>query len=889
MDTHSSSVNAMAPPASAWAPDDLLLNYRKAMRQTMAAQLATRTFHCLRGADGVALIYEAAASLLWAVPERDNKFVVCKLEEGKALVGPWRGANLGIWRLPQPDELTHFAQGTGNPMRRGQNYRLYEQQYWLCEGGSYDLNAGSFGIYPSASGCVILCCQLPDPGAISLLDLALQHGWTLDDKKHNALLTSVRSPGADDLKSWLAAIDYQACRLPMLDVTQFSDQSKGMWEAWGQTPEQLAAFGIRARNPVQDVRQSYVAIDFGTSSTVVAWDDNGRSKLMRIGVKDFFEKPQAAHYENPAVLEFIDFPAMLAAWQERTYRPDVRWDQVRCSHEALHNWRHNETNPVVVASILGKLKQWALRQAWEQRLLLSDQVNQQEYELRPLPPRNPVKGQPLLVGKSDPFDPLELYAWFLGMSINWRGRGLFLRYCMAFPVDYPQSVKAGILAAFRRGLQRSLPSTLVDQAEFNDFTLEERATEPAAYAAIALPAFGIEPGPGGGVAYAVFDFGGGTTDFDFGFYRLPDSQEEDAGYEAVFERCGAAGDKFLGGENLLENMAYRTMLHNLEVCRKNKIVFSRPLDADDFAGSELFLDQTGAANTNTLMLMARLRPLWETGQLAGAGSGVEKIELINREGKKVGCELAVPTSALLEYLTQRIDEGVQKFYVALQQAFASERPQKVHVLLAGNASRSPLVLRRFGIQVPRSEAEPTPEPLRSDRVLGLAADGLEIIAYAPLPSDDHDVYRPTGKTGVALGLLRLGPGGALKVVDHARHVAGNEAPFAFYVGRVRQGKFVLGLTQGVKYGEWHEIGAPRERILNVYITQSPLALTGALPEGHQELFKRPIHLAGDVPGHKVFARALGPASIELCTAASKEAVQQGNYENRRELDLQPGC
>src|SRR3546814_5778447 len=114
-----------------------------------------------------------------------------------------------------------------------------------------------------------------------------------------------------------------------------------------------------------------------------------------------------------------------------------------------------------------------------------------------------------------------------------------------------------------------------------------------------MPYLGIKPHPEG-VAYAVFDFGGGTTDFDFGYYRLPTPEEEDEGKEEVFEHFGAAGDKFLGGENLLEHLAFRVLRHNLDTCRKHRIAFTRPLDADDFAGSEMFLEQRSEEHTSEL-------------------------------------------------------------------------------------------------------------------------------------------------------------------------------------------------------------------------------------------------------------------------------------------------
>ena len=371
-------------------------------------------------------------------------------------------------------------------------------------------------------------------------------------KEHKRLPRQAQraSAPATDLKAQFHDIDTRCAKLPLLDVAQFSDPDKGLWEFWGMDPKVLQAQGVRARNPASDVRDCNVAIDFGTSSTVVAYDEGGRRKLFRVGVTDFWEKEKPAHYENPTVLEFVDLPAMLTAWRAKAYHPDVLWDTVRCSHEAQANFRNNQTDTRVMASIFTKMKQWALREAQCARIQVSDQTTDAEHIFDPLSLRQPVKGQPLAVSSKDPFDPIELYAWFLGLTINWRGHGIHLRYYMTFPVAYPREVKEKVLASFRRGLQRSLPHTLVGQAIFEQFTVEERASEPAAYAAIALQTLGIEP-TAKGVAYAVFDFGGGTTDFDFGYYRLPtDAQADDEGWERVFEHFGSGGDKFLGGENL---------------------------------------------------------------------------------------------------------------------------------------------------------------------------------------------------------------------------------------------------------------------------------------------------------------------------------------------------
>ena len=694
-----------------------------------------------------------------------------------------------------------------------------------------------------------------------------------------------RTPAGDlPVTTLLCDLDWAAVRQPKLESAEWTDPNKGLWELWGADESILAEHGFRARNPVLDIRQSPIAIDFGTSSTVVAYEENGSKKLLRIGVRDYLDTPESWHFENPTILELIDLPAMLEIWQSSTYRPEMDWDNVRCSHEALHNFRNNESNPAIVASILPKLKQWALREAADYRVRVTDQKNQHEHELAPLTLRTPVKGQPLQVSESDPFDPVELYAWFLGMMINWRKAGIHLRYYMTFPVDYPREVKDKILASFKRGLQRSLPVTLINQPEFEQFLVEERASEPTAYAACALQALGIQPTVEG-VAYAVFDFGGGTADFDFGYYRQPNPEEEDEGYEAVFEHFAPAGDKFLGGENLLENMAYRVFRKNIDQCRDKQIAFTQPLDADDFPGSELFLDRTQAAATNTLMLMAKLRPIWETGQYANS-SGVEKITLLNRNGKPEQCEFSIPVDELMLYLQERIGQGVENFLAALRRAFNDNMPKEICVLLAGNASRSRWVQGYFGL-LPEGDdaAEILTGLTHSWQEQFFGECNPDLITYPPLEADPDNPYRPTGKTGVALGLLDLRPSSPLKVMNHATRGSSGEAPFAQYVGRIRLNKFQPGLNQGAAYQEWFELGPQRNREFELYHTASPRAHTGLMEKGEAGLLMKRLDLAGHIDGHRVFARATTPATIETCTAVSLEDAKSGRFENLKSLKL----
>ena len=798
-----------------------------------------------------------------------------------------------IWRLPLYNELYRYARHPNCPHRSGNAYRLGGKDYfWLANQRHTDVDDGRWVEHAGSGDSIRNFIAIAD------LNLAAMpgclHHWLVsgdyrlypaDKSAAEDVLAPIIAYGkaCSAASALLTDLDWRPARLPKLSPAQLRDPQSGLWELWRGEPEVVD--GVHARNPALDVRDRPVAIDFGTSSTVVAYDDHGSKKLLRVGVRDFDAPIRAADFENPTALEFVDLPALLAVWQSEAYRPMLNWDDLRCAHEALDHYRSNEGDATLASSILLKIKQWALREASDHRVSISDQTHGTAHTLPPLTLRNPVKGALIQVGADDPLDPVELYAWFLGMVINWRRHGLHLKYYMSFPVDYPREVKDKILAAFRRGLQRSLPASLVAQREYLErFAVEERASEPAAYAACAMPTLGLSPTPGG-LAYAVFDFGGGTSDFDFGLYRLPAPDEEDEGYEAVFEHFSPSGDRFLGGENLLENLAYQVFLANLDVCRKQALLFSRPLDARDFPGSELLLSDSQHASANMLMLITRLRGILEGGY--SNSSGIEKLSLFNRAGERVSCELLVQEDVLQRWLRDRIVLGVKNFFTALHAAFASRMPDAVHILLAGNASRSQWVAAAFELgAVASTEDGPAAEVWRHLQAVFAGGSIPEFFVHAPLPVDEANPYRPTAKTGVALGLLELCPGSAIKVVNHVAERTDGEAPFAFYVGRIRQQRFQPVLLPDSHYQAWHELGPQREGVFELVYSELPLARAGGMAKGDPGLLTRRLEFSGDIHGHRVFARAIAPDRIEVCSAASVAALEAGDGYNHQTLTLE---
>lgn len=830
------------------------------------------------------------------------------LEGAKKYCDQLMVSGLKHWRLPTKKELDQAAKVTEFPLRSGRQYRLQQYYRFMVLEGGIDVDEGYWRV-ELADGHILACNPFfGDTNLEQIVSDCAQRGWSLTagnkvlaanyEQELSRCIKAVKDYQQDQpmifdtkqVREYFKSIDYKSVRLPELPELQFTDAHLGLWEFYApsELSHQTLISGnhFRARNPELDVRDGIVAIDFGTSSTVVALREQGRAELLRIGLENFNLAPEPQHYENPTVLRLVDIPQFMTTWRSRPYRPLTDWDDARCSHQARAELRDNDTDPIVVASVLERLKQWALRGHGHAAVRITD-MQGHEHELASLTERNPVRGERLMVDDQYAFDPIELYAWFLGMTINWRSRGIFLNYNMTFPVKYDALTKRKILASFRRGLQRSLPLALTYSPRFHEFSVEEVASEPAAFAASALQAYDIEPTETG-VAYAVFDFGGGTTDFDYGFYRLPSEAEAAEGYEHVLEHFNAEGDEFLGGENLLENLAYRVFLNNLELCREKGISFTRPIDAADFPGSEQLVVRTQAAITNTTILMSKLRDFWEKGQL-DSSSGTLSLKLLTRLGGEESCSIAIDDEKLMEYLHERIRQGLNNFFAAMKQAFFQQSdtvPQEIQVLLAGNASHSRIVQGFFGLldSDENEEAKSLNDIMRADlaQIFGHQVPELEI--HPPLLNDPEDPYRPNAKTGVALGILELGKGGTLKVINHALH--SDESPFQYYVGNFELKKFKVKITRGTPYGgAWVALGRVRDQVFDLPYTQAANSTSNELRRGDLQLREKRLSLPAAQNGHWVFARPAAPEKLELCTAATLDAANAGQGQSLNTLDL----
>ncbi|MEG3641055.1 hypothetical protein [Magnetococcus sp. PR-3] len=739
-----------------------------------------------------------------------------------------------------------------------------------------------------------------------------------------------KPPSLRALQHVLLESDYVRARLPVLEPSTLTDMGKGMWELY--QPEQPPGEGWQeveletpweARNPEQDIRDGVVAIDFGTSSTVVACRENGKTTLLRVGMSDLFQKPQPKDYQNPTVLAFQNLPKIMEAWNSEAYQPLVSWDDFHFSHQALDELRENQSAQNVVASILTGIKQWPLRAEGEGELRIVDQQTDTEIIAKPGSTPMPAPQTHITVSEDDPLDPIELYAYYLGLYINHRASGLFLEYYMTFPITYPKDVKQRMLNAFARGLQRSLPLSLINTPSMRRFVVKEEASEPAAYAACALNELNIESTDKGN-AFAVFDFGGGSSDFDFGMFRTPFEDEEAQGYEAVIRHFGASGDMYLGGENLVSQLAYRTFIQNLDACRTHKIAFTRPVEADLFPGHELFVESSHVAQTNTSLVMAAVRRFWESfewhvdpeilSQTIPGSDGDRRrrhtdligdalslaltseefdidpnaqslppdkrieeleLELLNRDREKVTVTFQVDRNQLNHFLVRRVGKGILRFFIALKGAFEgiNEHPEEVHILQAGNSCRSHLVQALFTVFLQKKMHgwEPPPNGIRKNPILERVQQHVPFMRYVvhrPPVGDVNNPYKPTAKTGVAIGLLKLIPGEPLLATGPTDENSSGEAPFRLFVGGIRKTQFVPILKQNSPYFEYRELGVPTRGVFNLTYSTSPQAGLGTLQRGSTEIKERSLRFHPGLEGKRLFIQAVAPFKVELCLADS---------------------
>jgi hypothetical protein len=653
------------------------------------------------------------------------------------------------------------------------------------------------------------------------------------------------------------------------------DTEQGHWSLWNSEEDFENPITIKlnqklvARDPKSSIIDGTVGIDFGTKSTVVVYQkDTTKIYPMRIGTGDLAQTIASSHYENPTIMEFNNLEQFIENYNDREGRPFTKWEDLTISHTAFGSLLNSKSEDY--NSFISELKQWAGNRNKKLKM-----VDKNGYVLD-LPPF-------LELGK-DETNPIEIYAYYLGLYINNQHNGIYMNYILSFPVTYEVEIRNKIIESFEKGIKKSLPQELHNQLdEIEKLSIVAGASEPAAYAVVALQEYGFEPEDDEKVFYGVFDFGGGTTDFDFGIYREANGKKERR-YDYAIEHFGAGGDRYLGGENLLELLSFEVFKKNRDTLLANDIQFILPPECNEFLGSEALLSLSREAKMNTKTLMEKLRPFWEgvEDEMENFRKGSIEVNLTKIDGTQlVNFELDIDNEEMIKILDNRISKGVQNFFNSLRLAFNNHEVnlneiETINIFLAGNSSKSILVKMIFENEIAKQTEEIKNKTNKEGEIFKV---------FEPLGNTQESLEKPTGKTGVAFGLIETREGGDILVIDHNIKES-NEINFKYYLGESRKKKFKVLVDREEEYGKWVDfVDASRESFELYYSSQS-IVTTNKTPIGDSSIKKRILKIDKVNDDALVYLRVVSPTAFEYVVAYKDEIENENYLSNLERIEIE---
>ena len=669
-----------------------------------------------------------------------------------------------------------------------------------------------------------------------------------DGHKRKYLYTDGKKEEMPKLKYYLS-IDKERINIDDYRENRLLDPNVGHWDLKEEDKEELKELlgkDVYSRDPKLDINQGgIVGIDFGTKSTVVVYQKDRNNILpMRISGEELNKEARDTDYENPTVIEFKDLVKFKKDYDEEIGRPNTKWEDVTISHVAFKHLMEGTSEQF--DSIISDIKQWTVHKN------VKTEVIDKKGNKISLPPYFELDEN-----DENYIDPVEFYAYYIGSYINTMRNGIYLEYYLSFPVTYEKAVREKILNSFERGIKKSLPKQIQeDEKIMKKFRVKHGSNEPAAYA---LKKLKIEPEENEKIYYGVFDFGGGTTDFDFGIWK--NSEDEDM-FDYELEHFGAGGDIYLGGENILKELAYKVFSNNSSELRKRKIQYVRPEWCPELSGEETLVENTREAKLNTRKLAEeKLRSIWEEKNTERIDE--VKINLFNADGSlETGVDLKIDEEELKALIKDKIEKGIKNFFIKLEDAFKDENVKKVHIFLAGNSCRHSFVNEIF------------------EKYVAEMKDKIELVIYdlkAIKESDKENESKVTGKTGVAYGLIYSRKGGRIKVTnrDEKENVA-NEINFKFYLGNNKKDKFNPIITPNSNYGKFEFLGILTSDIFEIYYTSSPEAQTGIMEIGKDDPKIKRISLNEEYDEderYRIYIKTVTPDKISYAIVKKEEDIE----------------
>ncbi len=231
-------------------------------------------------------------------------------------------------------------------------------------------------------------------------------------------------------------------------------------------------------------------------------------------------------------------------------------------------------------------------------------------------------------------------------------------------------------------------------------------------------------------------------------------------------------------------------------------------------------------------------------------------ESVNTQ-EKINLHLKIDAAKLEKCLEDRIRQGVDSFFQSMHTAFKGRTgfsSNTIHIFLAGNSCRSPIVIKLFNEYIEHEKDELRKSAAQEKGREMSAAEALKLYPPLDMAQKNEDTNtnskkaaslsvtginttvdmefdrRRTGKTGVAFGLLRCRRGGKDVQIINRNVDETDEMLFPYYLGKIIGNQnFEVTIGKDVAYGTWAYYTTADESEFEIYYTPDPMALQGNLP------------------------------------------------------------
>jgi len=604
----------------------------------------------------------------------------------------------------------------------------------------------------------------------------------------------------------------------------------GLHRRVGRTDKDPMPPEVKKRDPRLDELREWVGIDIGASTTVVALrGERGLPEIVRIGSTTPVTLP--SDNETPTEIAFENLARTVKAWRDRVILPITRWGDVLVGHAAKQNRQRpgpDQLQRIASSVVAVPLLRERIERHEPYRFRGQNDSETNEMLRKPAPPIIDEDG----IGSHDPFDPMELYAYYVGLTVNHRHRGVHLRYSITMPTGWSPERRQSVLIAFRRGLYRSLPAGLVEYHDTERLEVLDAGPATIPFSVQAFRTFNIKGEQS--TVFATIDAGASETGLLFGILRPPKQEERSLGYDRMIEHLEPQSLSWLGGERLLHRIAYRCYQSNGATVRESRILFERPMEEPLFEEGSDLLVTTPEARANASVFKDALRPILE-----GTNAQMPtKLRLFNDRHHMVDVPLDIDRDAAQRAIEEWLSEGVvafkQALVTALQKIGRDPDPfDGLRIIVGGRMGMHPFF----------------------DQELSRSLPGNVQIHRFKEP-DKTNLQTPTVKTSVALGVLGLKH-------DRIGAVARAEMrdAFRYRVGRARHGQLADVLDPTVEYDAWRETGACSKADVEILFMLAED--DGEVAADDPRVMKAVCPLGSAAVGQRLYVRAVAPSRVEV--------------------------